>query len=308
MKKQDMIKGLRRSIIVFPALLLFFADCGTKRETVLVDGSSTVYVITEAVAEDFIKENRNISVTVGISGTGGGFKKFCNGELDIADASRRIKESEVKDCGSKNIEFVEIPVAYDGMSVVVNPKNSFVDKLSVADLDRIFNEKKKAQTWKDINPKWPNQKIKVYSPGHDSGTYDYFAEEILGKNEAVRSDALFSEDDNVLVTGISGDENSIGYFGLAYYEENRERVKLVPVVNPASQKAVVPETATVRSGEYAPLSRPLYIYVKKTSMERDSVRNFILHYLSTAEQLSGTVGYIPLMKSEYDKHKMLYTR
>ncbi len=267
--------------------------------SIAIDGSSTVYPITEAVAEEFGKEHKEVRVTVGISGTGGGFKRFVVGEIDISDASRPIKAAEAKIATESKVEYIEVPVAYDGLTVVVNPKNTFADKLTPADLKKIYGTEGTAKKWSDINPAWPDRPIKVYSPGSDSGTFDYFKEEIIGKKGAFRPDMQVSEDDNVLVRGVTGDADAIGYFGSAYYFENQDKVKAVPVVN-AKGNAVLPSIATVRSGEYEPLSRPLFIYVNAKSAKRPEVREFVEFYLDNAEDLSKEVGYIPLPDEVYD--------
>ncbi len=285
------------------ALALLVAVHCAKKEKILVDGSSTVYPITEAVAEEYGKANTNVNVTVGVAGTGGGFKKFCNGETDISDASRPIKTTEAEKCAEAGISQVELAIAYDGLAIIVHKSNDFVKELTVAQLKSIFQTDKPAKTWKDVNPAWPAEAIKVYSPGQDSGTFDYFVEAILGADAKVRPDAAFSEDDNVLVTGVAGDKNSIGFFGLAYYEENQDKLKLVPIVNPKSNKAVAPTLETVKSGEYAPLSRPLFIYVSNKAKARKAVADFVNFYLDNAAKLTADVGYIPLPDAVYADQK-----
>lgn len=282
--------------------LLFFTMvfCGQKKkENIVIDGSSTVYPITQAVAEEFMKINKNYNVTVGISGTGGGFKKFCAGETDISNASREIKKTEMDKCKENNIEYIELPVAYDALSIVVSHNNDFVDVLSVKELNLIFRQKDPAKKWKDVRPNWPDKPIKIFSPGQDSGTYDYFVEVILGKDEKVRPDASFSEDDNVLVKGVSEDPYAIGFFGVAYYEENKSKLKAVPIINPKTNKPVEPTLENVRNQTYVPLSRPLFIYVKKASLKKPGVKEFVNFYLDKGEELSKAVGYIPFMKEDY---------
>lgn len=273
------------------------------RTQIQIDGSSTVYPITEAVASEFQGVDSAIHVTVGISGTGGGFKKFCAGKTDISDASRVVKKDELEKCAGANIEFIELPVAYDGLAVLVNPKNDFINQLTVEQLEKIFRAKDPATTWKEVNDEWPDEKIKVYAPGKDSGTYDYFVEAILGKGGQVRPDALFSEDDNTLVRGIAGDKNGVGFFGFAYYEENQDSLKLVPIVNPKSKQAVAPSLETVKNGTYSPLSRPLMIYVKRTAADKPEVKKFVDFYLANAAKLSKQVGYIPLSSEAYENIK-----
>lgn len=270
-----------------------------KKAQILIDGSSTVYPITEAVAEEYRKFNQEIHVTVGVSGTGGGFKKFCNAETDISDASRPIKSSEIKMCKSAGIEYLELAVAWDGLAVLVHKENKFVDNLTVKELKSIFNSKTPATTWKDVRNTWPAEKIKTYSPGQDSGTFDYFVETILGKKAKLRNDATFSEDDNVLVRGIAGDKNSIGFFGLAYYQENKDSLKLVPIINPNTKKEISPSLETVKNRSYAPLSRPIFIYVSKNAAAKPQTRELVIFYLKNAGKLSQDVGYIPLEDSEY---------
>lgn len=281
--------------------VLFFAatvSCGGDRKLITVDGSSTVYPITQAMAEEFQKANGKVNVTVGISGTGGGFKKFCVGETQISDASRPIKKSEIEKCAENNIKYIELPVAYDGLSIVVAKENDFVDNITVAELKKAFGDTN-VKTWKDVRPSWPAEPIEIYSPGQDSGTYDYFVEAILGKKEKVRGDAVFSEDDNVLVKGVAGNKGAIGFFGVAYYEENRETLRAVPVVNPKTNKAELPTLENVMSGAYAPLSRPIFIYVSESAASLPEVKEFVNFYFDQAPTLVGQTGYIPLKPEEY---------
>lgn len=239
------------------------AAVGLKGE-VEIDGSSTVYPLTEAAAEEFGKDNADVRVTVGVSGTGGGFKRFCNGETAISDASRPIKDEEAAACKAKGIEYTDLQVAYDGLSIVVSKDNDFIDHLTVEELNKIFVTGSTVKTWADVRAGWPAEEIKMYSPGADSGTYDYFNEEILEK-KGIRNDTQisFSEDDNTLVQGVEGSKDAIGYFGFAYYEENADKLKLVPV--DAGKGAISPTVETIKDGTYAPLSRPLFIYVNKKS-------------------------------------------
>jgi len=275
-----------------------FSNCKAKNK-ILIDGSSTVYPITEAVAEEYREEDSSVNVTVGISGTGGGFKKFCNGEIDISDASRPIKSKEIQVCSDNKIEYIEIPIAYDGLAVVVSKNNTFLTELTVDDLNKIFRYEDPAKTWKDVNPAWPDEPIKVFSPGQDSGTYDYFVETIIGDKGRVRADAAFSEDDNVLVTGVNGGVFSIGYFGVAYYLENKESLKLLAVVNPKTKKAVKPDVQTVSSGDYAPLSRPIFIYINSKADEKPEVKKFVEFYLKNVSRLTSQTGYIPFRPEFY---------
>lgn len=267
-----------------------------------IDGSSTVYPITEAVAEEFQKAKKGaIKVTVGISGSGGGFKKFCRGETDISNASRPILKKEMDACKEQGIEYVELPIAYDGLAVMVNPKNTWVKSLTVEDLKKIWEPDAagKITKWNQVRPEWPDAPIKLYGPGVDSGTFDYFTEAIVGKAKASRPDFTASEDDNVLVQGIAGDKNALGYFGLAYYEENRDKLKLVPIVNPKTKKEILPSEQTIIDGSYQPLSRPIFIYVNKKSAEKPEVKEFVEFYLKNASKLVKQVKYAPLPSKAY---------
>ncbi|UCF18747.1 MAG: PstS family phosphate ABC transporter substrate-binding protein [Gemmatimonadota bacterium] len=264
---------------------------------VRIDGSSTVFPITEAVAEEFQRENSEVRVTVGISGTGGGFKKFCSGETDISDASRQIKDTEIEACAAEGIEPIEITVGYDGLAVMVNPANDFVDCLTVDELKRIWEPGSQVTTWQDVRSFWPAEEIKLYGPGTDSGTFDYFTEAIVGEEDASRPDFTASEDDNVLVQGVTGDRYSLGYFGYAYYAENTDKLKLVAVDGGAG--CVAPAEATVKDGTYAPLSRPLFIYVKEQSLQRPEVMAFVEYTLMNAAELVPQVGYVALGADSY---------
>jgi len=259
-----------------------------------IDGSSTVYPITEAVAEEFQKSNEDIRVTVGISGTGGGFKKFCRGETDISDASRPIKASEIALCKEGAIEYIEIPVAYDGLAVIANPENDWVSDMTPAELKAIWEPAAQGviMRWNQIRPEWPNEEIALFGPGTDSGTYDYFTEAINGKAGASRGDFTSSEDDNVLVHGVAGNKYALGYFGLAYYEENKESLKLLGIDN--GKGAVEPSAETVNNGTYAPLSRPLFIYVNKASLQKPEIKSFTEFYIDNSSDLSTEVGYVAL--------------
>ena len=270
------------------------------RGAILIDGSSTVYPITEAVAEEFSSEAPRVKTTVGISGTGGGFKRFAAGETDVSDASRAIKAKEVDACTKGGVEFIEIPVAYDGLTIVLNKANDWVDHLTVDELKKIYLASSSAKTWSDVRAGWPDKAIKVYSPGTDSGTFDYFKEVVAGKTDSIRSDMQVSEDDNVLVRGVAGDESSIGFFGCAYYFENADQLKACPIINKEG-KSVLPNKGTIESGTYNPFSRPLFIYVNKTSAERPEVQGFIGFYLENAGELSEEVGYVRLPQEVYDR-------
>jgi len=281
------------------------ANAATKTEvlkgTIKVDGSSTVFPITEAVAEEFRAVQPRVNVTIGVSGTGGGFKKFSRGETDLSDASRPIKSKEEKACKDNNINYVSLEVAYDGLAVVINPQNDWVKSFTVAELKKIWEPaaQGKIMKWNQINPKWPNEEIHLFGPGTASGTYDYFSEVICGKKVGTRGDYTASEDDHVLVQGIAGDKYALGFFGLAYYAENKDKLSLVGVDN--GEKVVKPTLETVSNGTYRPLSRPLFVYVNSTSIKRPEVVEFMNYYIENAAELSKDVGYIPLPASEYKK-------
>ena len=267
--------------------------------SILIDGSSTVFPITEAVAEEFRKAQKNVKVTVGISGTGGGFQKFCNGETAIQDASRPISASEVTACGAKTIEYIELPIAYDGLSVVVNPQNNWATCMTVADLKKLWAPEAQGTVtrWNQVRPEWPNEPIKLFGPGADSGTFDYFTETVNGKAKASRGDFTASEDDNVLVQGVAGDRYALGYFGLAYYEENKNKLKAVQI--DGGKGCVGPDTKTVENGTYAPLSRPIFIYVKKSESGRPEVQAFVDFYLKNVSKLATEVGYVKFPANFY---------
>ncbi|HZW10964.1 MAG TPA: PstS family phosphate ABC transporter substrate-binding protein [Phycisphaerales bacterium] len=264
------------------------------RGTIAVDGSSTVFPITEAAAAAFGQEFPNVNVTVAVSGTGGGFKRFVRGETDISDASRPISADEFKLAKENGVQFIELPVALDGLSVVVHPANTWATELRIEDLRAIYLEDGAARKWSDINPAWPAETIKVFSPGTDSGTYDYFKEVVVPKGKSFRIDMSTSEDDNVLVTGVTGDKYAIGYFGASYYFENRAKLRAVPIVNPETGEAVLPEPDDVIDGSYSPLSRPLFIYVNLTSLRRPEVREFVEFYLGHDGEFAEQVEFVPI--------------
>jgi len=271
--------------------------------TVTVDGSSTVYPITEAVAEDFQKSKKNkVQVTVGISGTGGGFKKFCRGETDISDASRPILANEMKVCAENGIKYIELPVAFDALTVVINPKNTWAEKMTVAELKKIWEPaaQGKIMRWNQVNPAWPDAPLNLFGPGADSGTFDYFTEAIVGKAKSSRGDFTASEDDNVLVQGVSRDENALGYFGYAYYAENTKKLKAVAIIEKEGKPAVLPSVETVMKGTYQPLARPIFIYVNAKSADKPEVQEFVEFYMKRGADLSKEVGYVPLSEKHYD--------
>lgn len=277
------------------------ADEGLTGE-VQVDGSSTVFPITEAMADGFKFKQGGVKVTVGVSGTGGGFKRFCAGETDISGASRPVKDSEVELCAGEGIEFIELPVAFDGLTVVVNLENDWVDQLTVAELNKIFRPEDYAVTWADVREGFPDVEISLYAPGEDSGTFDYFTETVNDGGGVHRSDdTTFSEDDNVLVRAVANKRGGIGYFGFSYYANNSDRLKAVPVVNDAGE-AVLPSKETINDGSYNPLSRPLFIYVKTSSLDRAAVAAFVDFYLTEGRDLvdSPEVGYVQLPGELYE--------
>lgn len=277
------------------------------RGKVAIDGSSTVYPITEAVAEEFGKKYRRVRVTVGISGTGGGFKRFVKNETDISDASRPIKVKEDKAANDADVKYVEIPVAYDGLSIVVNKKNTWAKSLTVADLKKMFLDgDKKAKTWKDIRPEWPATELKMFIPGTDSGTFDYFKEVVAGKTGSIRSDVSASEDDNVLVRGIAGSEGAIGFFGCAYYFANKDKVRAVAI--DGGKGAIMPTKETIENGTYAPFSRPLFIYVNAAKADRKEVDAFVKFYFEHGPKLAEEVGYVRLPSKIYEIAKAKYAK
>lgn len=295
------------NIAVIAALL---TGCGQKRGAedslsgeVKIDGSSTVYPITEAIAEEYRVVQPNVRVTVGVSGTGGGFGKFSRNEIAINNASRPIKDSEIEECEKNNVGYVELSMAYDGLAVVVSKENDWVESLTVEELKRIWEPaaQGKLTHWNQIRPEWPNAPLNLYGPGIASGTYDYFTEVIVGESGSSRGDYTASEDDNVLVQGVSGDKNALGFFGLAYFEENQERLKLVGVDD--GNGAVLPSYESVKDGSYTPLSRPVFIYVNSESVKNEAVVDFVEFYIDNASELVQDVGYISLPEAEYENQR-----
>jgi len=271
-------------------------------QMVRIDGSSTVFPITEAVAEDFQQSVKGkVRVTVGISGTGGGFKKFCRGETDISNASRPILKSEMEACKAAGVQYYELPVAYDALTVVMNPQNTWVKTLTPAELKKMWEPaaQNKVKTWKQVNPAWPDQPLKLFGPGADSGTFDYFTEAINGKSKASRGDFTASEDDNVLVQGVARDVNALGYFGFAYYTENKDKLKAVPIAPAPGKAGVYPSTENVENGSYQPLSRPIFVYLNAKSLERPEMKQFLEFYMKHAEPLVREVKYVPLPAKAY---------
>ena len=300
---------MKQTIIWLAACTVALGIIGCRKgpanaSVVRVDGSSTVYPITEAVAEEFQKTHPDVRVTVGVSGSGGGFKKFGMGETDISNASRPIKPSEVDLCSQHGVEYVELPVAYDGLAVVVNPQNNWASSITVAELKKLWRPEAQGTVmrWSDVRPGWPDEEIHLFGPGIDSGTYDYFTAAIVGKEHSSRGDFTSSEDDNVLVQGIATDRLALGFFGLAYYEENRERLKLLAVDDEDDSNGkgpILPSQETVMDGTYQPLSRPIFIYVSTAALDRPEIADFVRFYLAHAAELVREVGYIPLSEEAY---------
>jgi phosphate transport system substrate-binding protein len=295
-----------RSAAVFVIVAATAATaCGrTERQLITIDGSSTVFPITEAVAEEF-QRSGTAAVTVGISGTGGGFQKFCRDEIDISDASRPIRPTEQEACVAAGVEFIELPVAYDGLAVVVHPKNTWATSMTVEELRKLWEPaaQGKIMRWSQIRNGWPDEEIHLFGAGVDSGTFDYFTEAVVGKEDQSRGDYTSSEDDNVIVQGVAGDEHALGYFGYAYYEGNHDKLKLVGIDDGDDSNGsgpILPSPDTVTNGTYRPLSRPIFIYPKVKALERAEVKSFVDFYLEEGPSLAREVGYIPLTQGEYE--------
>ncbi len=307
MKTSEKTYTIKHAIVISALLLGLTACSGDNQENgnnvsslsgvVSLDGSSTVFPVSEAVAEEFLAIEPQVRVTVGVSGTGGGFQKFAAGEIDISDASREIRQSEIDAARANGIDFLEIPVAFDGLSIVVNTANDWVDYLTVAELNMIWEPGSSVDSWNDVRAEWPDEPLRLYGPGTDSGTFDYFTEVINGDSGASRPDYTASEDDNVLVQGVSGDINALGFFGYAYYLANDDKLKLVPV--DGGDGPVSPSMETINNGSYSPLSRPIFIYVSKQSAARPEVRAFTEFYIDQAAVLAAEVGYVALPESDY---------
>lgn len=290
----------KRFVLIALIALWGVAPRASNAQIVQIDGSSTVFPVTEAVAEEFQKAKKSkVKVTVGISGTGGGFKKFCRGETDISDASRPILKQEMEACKGAGIEYIELPVAFDALTVIINPKNDWSPSMTVAELKKIWEPAAQAKitNWKQVRTNWPNAPLKLFGAGADSGTFDYFTEAITGKAKSSRGDFTASEDDNVLVQGVANDRNALGFFGFAYYAENTKKLKAVAVDN--GKGPVVPSEKTVLDGTYQPLSRPIYIYVSKKAAAKPEVAEFVEFYLKQAANLVKQVKYVPLPERVY---------
>jgi phosphate transport system substrate-binding protein len=304
---------LNLALVLGGALLL--GACGNRKEggsgmsgEIHIDGSSTVYPITEAVAEEYRAEAPDVRVTAGVSGTGGGMKKFTHGDIDIADASRAMTAAEDSLAQANGISYIQLPVAYDGLTVIVSPENTWAKDITIAELKKMWEPaaQGKIKKWNQIRPEWPDKEIHLYGPGVESGTYDYFTEAVVGKSHSSRGDYTASEDDNVLVQGVSTDPLALGFFGYAYFEENQNKLKPVPVddLDDSNGKgAILPSQETVKDGSYAPLSRPLFIYVSNKAIQRPEVVDFVNFYLESAPELSKEVGYIPMPAEKYQEQQ-----
>ena len=296
---------LKSAALSAVALTLVIGAASAQQRIVQTDGSSTVFPVTEAMAEEFQKSGKGVKVVVGNSGTGGGFKKFCRGESDISNASRPIRSVEAADCKKNGIEFIELPIALDALAVMVNPKNNWVTDMTVAELRTIWQPEAqgKIMNWNQVRPGFPDRPLRLYGPGVDSGTYDYFTAAIVGKEHSSRGDFTASEDDNVLVQGIAGDINALGFFGLAYYHENEKRLKGIAIKLDEKSKGVLPQFDNALNGTYQPLTRPIFIYVSTKSLTtKPFVADFVAFYLNKANaaKLIKEVGYVPLPADAYD--------
>ncbi len=315
MKKSVLLRSMA-ALTLSLALTVGVAACGSNSEKagdntaeggklggrIVIDGSSTVYPITMAVAEEFKYEHPDVEVSVSMSGTGGGMKKFAAGEIDICNASRHIKQEEADKAKTNGIDYIMLEVAYDGISVVVNKDNTWADSITVEELNKLWDKDSTVKTWKQVNPAWPEEPIKLYGPGTDSGTFEYFTEAINKKAKQARTDFTPSEDDNVLVQGIAGDKNALGYFGFAYYEENMDKLKVLKI--DAGKGPIEPTFDTIKDKSYAPLSRPLFVYVNKAKLDQPQVKAFMQFYMDIANDISKEVGYIPLESYDAEKAKI----
>jgi phosphate transport system substrate-binding protein len=317
---------MKKTILALSASILLLTSCGGKKEgettetkdstklsgNINIDGSSTVYPITEAIAEEYKKVEGDVKVTVGLSGTGGGFKKFGRGETDINDASRPIKGTEDSTCKANGISYIELKVAFDGLAVVVSKENTWCKDITVAELKKLWEPEAqgKIKKWNQIRASWPNQEIHLFGAGVESGTFDYFTEAINGKAKACRGDYTASEDDNILVQGIKSDKNALGFFGLAYYEENKEALQLVGVDDMKDENGkgpITPSEETVKNKSYSPLGRPLFIYVTNKAAARTEVQSFVNFYLDNAKTLAKDVGYVPMTDEEVAAEKTKFS-
>ena len=309
---------MKNALLALTAVMLLGTACknsspesgasGSKTQSITIDGSSTVYPITEAVAEEFNKKFPNVKVAAGLSGTGGGFKKFGRGEIDINDASRSIQPAEDSLAKAHNIEYLGLLIAYDGLAIVANPQNTWCNDFTVEELKKLWEPAAQGtiKKWNQIRPEWPNEEIHLFGPGVESGTYDYFTEAIVGKSHSSRGDYTASEDDHVLVQGIMNDKLALGFFGLAYYEENMNKLKLIGLDDGKAENgsgAIKPSIETVKNKNYAPLGRPLMIYINSKATERQEVRDFVQFYFEHVETLAKEIGYIPLTTEEINQQR-----
>ncbi len=286
-----------RIAAVFLLILVISGCAGGASKEITIDGSSTVFPIAEVVAEEFRKENPGVQIPIGISGTGGGFKRFVNGETDISGASRAIKDSEREEAAKNGIEFTEFTIAYDGLSVVMHPSNKFATCLTVKELKKIWEPDSEIDNWSQVREGFPDKRLRLYGPDTDSGTFDYFTKAINGKEDSSRSDYTASSDDNVLVQGVSGDQASMGYFGFAYYTFNKDSLNVLAVDDGSG--CIPPSVDSINDGSYKPLSRPMFIYVNNASMENEDMKDFITYFLKNAGELSELVGYVGLPEEDY---------
>jgi phosphate transport system substrate-binding protein len=297
-----------KKLVMILSLALILGACGNKKEktteltgSIAIDGSGTVFPVSEAIAEEFLKVEPKVKVTVGESGTGGGFKKFGTGVTDITNASRDIKNTEISLCKENGVEYIQLTVALDGITVVVNKNNSWAKTMTTEELKKLWEPNSVVKKWSDLRASWPNEEIHLYGPNTSHGTYDFFTEVIMGESGASRTDYNAVSDYNVAVQGIEKDQYALGYFGLSYYEENKDKLTAVGIDN--GNGAVLPSIETVANNEYAPLSRSLFIFVSKKSAQRPEVQKFVNFYLENAPELSKEVGYVPMPKSGYDSQK-----
>lgn len=289
-------------VLLFLVASLQSCTCANRKDSIKVDGSSTVYVVSEAIAEEFQKQEGG-KVSIGISGTGGGFKKLCSKRIDIIGASRAITAAEKELCQQNGVEWVELPVAFDGIVVVVNKENDWIKDITVSTLKKIFEPEAegKIMKWSDIDPSWPDRKFEIFAPGISSGTYDYFTHAVVGKEHSSRGDITSSEDDNVLVHGVRSTKDSIGFFSFAYYLENKNELKELGIIDDGKGKteAVIATVDTIRNGSYAPLSRPIFVYVNNKLDENS--KKFIQFYLGNSQKVSQDVGFVPLDDATHQK-------
>jgi phosphate transport system substrate-binding protein len=298
---------MRTKVLLVAVAALALGACGgddnggSGSGTIRADGSSTVGPLSTAAAERFQRENEGVRVTVGVSGTGGGFERFCNGETDLSNASRPIDEEEVQACADQGIEYIQLEIANDALTVVVNPENDWAECLTVQQLKTIWGPGSKVDSWNDVDPQFPDESLRLFGPGTDSGTFDYFTDEINGEEGASRSDYSASEDDNVIVRGVAGEAGALGYFGFSYYEENQDSVKAVQI--DSGDGCVTPSVETAQSGEYKPLSRPLFVYAKTTSLERQEVRDFLTFMVDNATEITEAAQFVPPTEEQLEKSR-----